>query len=596
MAGGAVSSGMGWLYPYDGTVFPQGLDAPLLQWSQTGTPSALYLHLHSSQFDYKGCFAGTSQLSQTIPAGVWSSAVAQSLGASDPLTVELTTITSSTVSGPITEHLTIALGTLKGVVDYDTYNSPIATAASGQANGAVMQLKPGSSAPTALLAIAGTIPTGPCISCHSLSANGSTLAAQKHFYPGGLSSPGSMTFNLASGFPTATSPTPLASTTSDDWGMSAVYPDGSLLLTAGEPQDSTQITALFPVNNDNNPGMIGPKRCVMYATSTGSTIAFSGLADATAMMPSWSVDGRRIVFNDVTNHAGHALVVQDFDASTKTFSNAVVIYQDASGYPGWPTFTPDGASVVFAMGASNYSSIPPSSFSSVGPVQSSASDVASSDLYIVRVPPSGGATGGADGGLADAGADAMTGDAGSGDAGASPQAQALALANGFRGGTSYLPFGARDQHLGFYPNVSPVASGGYYWIVFMSRRQYGNAMVDTTNNDAVPDPVWHAETKKVWVTAISIGGSGDPSHPAFLLPGQEASSGVYRPIATLSAGCAATAHSCASGIDCCSGFCVSGACASTATCSHVDDKCATKADCCDAANRCLGGYCAVVTP
>jgi hypothetical protein len=470
------------------------------------------------------------------------------------------------------------------------------SASSGQANGAIMQLRPGDSAPTALLALAGSLPVGPCVSCHSLSANGSMLATQRHFYPGGLQSPGSMSFNLASGFPNAKSPTPLASTMNDDWGLSAVYPDGSLLLTAGEPQNSSSISGLFPVNNNNNPGMIGPKNCVMYDTATGSTISFSGLADATAMMPSWSVDGRRIVFNDFTNHGGHALVVQDFDRSTKTFSNATVIYRDASGYPGWPTFTPDGTGVVFAMGASNYASIPPASFSSVGPVQAADSDVASSDLYIVPVPATLGGTGATDGGLTDAAPDAMLSEGGAGDAGASLPAQALALANGVRSGVSYLPFGARDQHLGFYPNVSPVASGGYFWVVFMSRRQYGNAMVDTSNSNAVPDPVWHPETKKVWVTAVSIGGSGDPSHPAFLLPGQEASSGVYHPVATLSAKCTATGQSCASGIDCCAGFCASGVCASSATCSHVDDKCTTKADCCDSTNRCIGGYCALVTP
>ncbi len=39
--------------------------------------------------------------------------------------------------------------------------------------------------------------------------------------------------------------TPMASTLNDDWGFSAVYPDGSMLLTSGEAQDST-MTPLFP--------------------------------------------------------------------------------------------------------------------------------------------------------------------------------------------------------------------------------------------------------------------------------------------------------------------------------------------------------------
>ena len=75
----------------------------------------------------------------------------------------------------------------------------------------------------------------------------------------GLAAPGSMSFNLTKGLPNAANPTPLASDMTDDWGFSAVYPDGSRLLTAGEPADSTMITAVFPVANTNNPAMIGPK-------------------------------------------------------------------------------------------------------------------------------------------------------------------------------------------------------------------------------------------------------------------------------------------------------------------------------------------------
>jgi hypothetical protein len=466
------------------------------------------------------------------------------------------------VSGPITEHWTIALGSLKGIIYYNTYTSPQA-----MNNGAVMMLKPGQATPTPLLAIAGTSPFGPCISCHSLSADGSILAAQKHLYPGGLTAPGSMTFNLTKGLPNAANPVPLASDMSDDWGFSAVYPDGSILLTCGEPADSTMITAVFPVANTNNPAMIGPTTNTMYNTSTGATVSFTGLAVQHAMMPMFSPDGKKIVFNDVDNSGGHGLVVQDFDKSTNTFSNPVVIYKDASNYPGWPFFTPDSASVVFAMGpGSNYASIPPASFSSVGPVQASASDVTSSDLYIVRLASPG-------------------------------TAQALNLANGFRNGASYLPYPGRDEHLNFYPTGSPVAAGGYFWVFFTSRRQYGNVMVDATNNNAVPDPVFHAETKKIWATAVTIDGNGDTSHPAFLLPGQEAASGNIRAFAAL-APCTQMGQSCTSGVDCCGGYCTDGKCGMPPACSAENDKCTTAADCCaqKPALSCIGGFCASVVP
>ena len=39
---------------------------------------------------------------------------------------------------------------------------------------------------------------------------------------------------------------------------------------------------------------------------------------------------------------------------------------------------------------------------------------------------------------------------------------------------TYLPFGADDVHHAYYPTVSPVAAGGYFWVFFDSIRNYGN--------------------------------------------------------------------------------------------------------------------------
>jgi len=54
------------LYPYDQTVFPGGIPAPVLQWSQTGTPDGVYAHFSSQLFDYKICFAGSSPTNFTM--------------------------------------------------------------------------------------------------------------------------------------------------------------------------------------------------------------------------------------------------------------------------------------------------------------------------------------------------------------------------------------------------------------------------------------------------------------------------------------------------------------------------------------------------
>jgi hypothetical protein len=537
-AGGPVDPAMKWLYPYDQTIFPGGLLAPVLQWSPqaAGAASAVYVHMHSQLFDYKGCFGPTNPADITIPQTVWSTAWDQSNGPNDPLAVELTTMAAATVSGPIKESWTFALGSLKGVVYYNTYTSPQV----GN-NGAVMAIQPGASTPTPFLVIQGMSPTGPCISCHSVSSNGQMMVAQHHSYPGGLVDSDSYDL-MKNPMPTATSPT--AKITTDDWGFSAVYPDGSRVLTDGQ---ANMTGAIFPAAPGNNPGMEGPKASQMYDPSSGNTIAFSGLSSQHAMMPSFSPDGTKIVFNDYDNGGGHTLVVMDFAASSNTFSNAKTIFHDNNNYPGWPFFTPDSSQVIFVDDSSgNFASTtdPP------------GNTVASGDLYIV--------------------------DVGSGIA------HKLDAANGdLANGTTYLPYPGRDEHLDFYPTVSPVAAGGYFWVFFTSRRNYGNTQVDTTDPPA---------DKKLWVAAINIGAQAgtDASHPAFYLPGQEAASGNIRAFATLSP-CKSNGSSCTSGVDCCGGACNGGTCGMPMGCSGDGNKCTTTADCCSGQGlQCINGYCSMV--
>lgn len=537
-AGGPVDPAMKWLYPYDQTIFPGGLLAPVLQWSPqaAGAASAVYVHMHSQLFDYKGCFGPTNPADITIPQMVWVTAWNQSNGPNDPLAVELTTMAGSTVSGPIKEAWTFSLGSLKGVVYYNTYTSPQV----GN-NGAVMEINPGAAMPSPFLVIQGSSPTGPCISCHSVSSDGQMMVAQHHSYPGGLVD--SDSYNLKTNpKPTATSPT--AKITTDDWGFSAVYPDGSRVLTDGQPN---MTGGLFPAGPGDNPGMEGPKASQMYDPSSGNTITFSGLSSQHAMMPSFSPDGTKIVFNDYDNGQGHTLVVQDFAASSNTFSNAKTIFHDSNNYPGWPFFTPDSKQVVFVDDSSaNFASTtnPP------------GNTVAQGDLYIVDV--------------------------------ASGIAHKLDAANGDNSnGTTYLPYPGRDEHLDFYPTMSPVAAGGYFWVFFTSRRNYGNTEVDPNDGPA---------SKKLWVSAINIGAQPgtDASHPAFYLPGQELASGNIRAFATLSP-CKANGSSCTSGVDCCGGACVNGTCGTPTGCSGDGNKCTTTADCCNGQGlQCINGYCSTV--
>jgi hypothetical protein len=545
----ANSAGMKWLYPYDGTIFPGGLASPVLQWSQSGTPDGVYLHLHSAKYDFVGCFKGSSTLQLKIDEKEWATAYAQSGGASDPLTAQFATISGGTVSGFITETWTFAKGNLAGVVYYNTYGSKLVPGQTTQ-NGAVMKITPGQADPTAFLYTTGPslFPFGPCVSCHSLSSDGSTLVAQQHFYPGSdpLNGKGSMSFTLtATAKPDPTAPQ--ASTLNDDWGFSALTPDGKTLLTSGEPADTTA-TPLFPGAAFNNPGMIGPKDSLLYNTKTGTTTMPTGLTSPYAMMPMFSPDGKHIVYTEApagdAGAGGHSIVTMDFDG-VHTFSNPKRIFTDNTKFPGWPFFTPDSAQIIFALGnANNFASETPPA---VIPVNAS-------ELYVV---PAAGGT-----------------------------AHRLDLLSGFKNGSVYLPNGSMDEALDFYPTVNPVSSGGYFWVYFTSRRAYGNLYNKGSGDGG---------SKSIWVAAIDIAPApgADPSHPAFYLPGQELGSGNIRAFAVLPV-CKADGAGCESGIDCCGGSCTTGKCGVPSTCAGEGDRCTDTVKCCNPADSCLGGYCGFI--
>jgi hypothetical protein len=557
---GGGASGARLLYPYDRTVFPVGLLPPLLQWQQSGTADAVYLHMKSALFEYKGCFGPNASFRLGVPNNAWASAGQQSGGATDPLTVELTVKSGGTILGPMTEQLIFALGKLKGDLFYNTYTSPQAAN-----NGAVMKLRLGDTQPKVLLTDVGVAPLGPCWSCHSLSATGGVLVAQHHFYPGGPYY--SSSFDLVAN-PTPqpaanvapTSLTTLQSSTAE-MGLGAVYPDGSKVLTMGSPGDSS-LSPAFPAAPNNVPGMIGPKPTMLINVRTGAQIPISGWNVQYAQMPSFSPDGSLVVFNWHENSSGHSLAIAQFDTNNNSMSNVRVIYNHSTLYPGWPFITPDNKEVVFVLGNK-------ADFVSGYPGRL---DIAVSDLWTVDI-----ATG---------------------------QARTLARANGYSspGGATYLPQAGRDEHLAFFPTMSPIAAGGYFWVFFTSRRTYGNTILQAAN-DAV--------TKKIWVSAFNIRTGdiiADPSNPPFYLPGQEDVAGNIRAFAALEP-CHADGATCETGVDCCIGHCYNGTCQlpppppppddgapPPPPCSNIDERCTQSSDCCDPRATCVGGYCTFVVP
>jgi hypothetical protein len=315
--------------------------------------------------------------------------------------------------------------------------------------------------------------------------------------------------------------------------------------------------------------MYNPPPAKLLDTKTATQIPATGWDGviSSAGMPSFSPDGKHIAFNHMDTGMGHTLAVMDFDASKKSFSNLVDVATDPTNFLGWPTFTPDGGWVVFdADTGSDF-------FTWKG---------AKSDLHVAQV--------------------------------SSKTSASLDLLNGFLNGQTYLPFGeAAEAHMNYDPTVLPVAVGGYYWVVFTSRREFGNTIntADPSYN-ADPRTTGIAWRKKLWVAALDIddpehpsASAHDISHPAFFLPGQDITTGNYRGFWALDP-CQGNASTCQSGDQCCSGFCrqtnVDGGsvytCVPPQGCSNEYEKCSVDADCCGAASgiHCIDGYCAQSTP
>jgi len=163
-----------------------------------------------------------------------------------------------------------------------------------------------------------------------------------------------------------------------------------------------------------------------------------------------------------------------------------------------------------------------------------------------------------------------------------------------------------DVDVNYEPTVNPIASGGYAWVVFTSRRMYGSVATipPFCSDPRYLDLIQNVTPKKLWVAAVDLTQKAgiDSSHPAFYLPGQELLAGNARGFWTLDP-CLGDGASCMSGDQCCNGYCEPGdgglVCSNAppmGMCSGLGDKCTTAADCCDTTNGCIAGFCAATGP
>jgi hypothetical protein len=532
---GGDPAGMRFVYPYENTIFPRGMLAPLLMW-QGDVPDVVYVHLKAQTFEYKAILRAEANQpgpAVVLPQDVWLKAGLQTKGRDDPFTLELSARANGRVMGPIVLHFNIAQATIKGSIYYNSYVSTLSLA------GSIFRIPAGGNAE---LFIGGA----GCYGCHTVSANGERLLSHTGFDPGSSYALTPMT-----------QPNPPQLAAAPLPGFPGLSPDGKVYIASAHPPgpvrpQGTPMEAILV--NDSN----------LYETDTGQLLAGSGVVTG-AMMPTFDPNGALLAFTDFGVAQGRGIAVMDFDPGARKLTGHRVVFTDTDRYPGWPFFLPDSKAIIFARGVN-----PQFSGNGAGVIPGSGALGPESDLYMVDL--------------------------------ASGKNTILARAMGLNSDsdpTGYVPFGAEDLHKHYYPTVSPVPAGGYFWLFFDSIRHYGNL----------------GQQRQLWGCAIEIRADGDysldRSAPAFYLPGQEFGTGNHRAFAALDP-CKKDGDSCKSAVDCCGGTCnfpppqeniePVGSCAPPTMnmCAKEDEKCQTDRDCClpfagEPPLSCIAGICARIS-
>ncbi len=296
-------------------------------------------------------------------------------------------------------------------------------------------------------------------------------------------------------------------------------------------------------------------------TTTGASLEPSGAAAFGNALshPAFSPDGKWLAFS-VRKDGNWAdfnqsdLMIAPFDAATKKFGAAKLLRASGGRTLTYPSFTPDGQWIIY-MDATQ------------------STRPGKGDLHFIK--PDG------------------TSD--------------ISLATLNSSGIA-----KEDLALNFEPTFGPVLSGGYFWVVFVSTRQYGNRLNKTYDafRDVCGKPGWDktpCRNKQLWVAAIDASPTAgkDPSHAAFWLPGQDLGDQNMRGYWALDP-CKKLGEGCEAGFECCEGTCKADAPGSgkkcvkpePGKCKDTGDKCEKNEDCCDRplGIECVGGVCANKRP
>lgn len=513
------------LYPYDKTVFALGLQSPLFMWTAPNAVTDVYrLHLEQAGYEYDLYTAATAPGKLAIPQDAWDRITSSNTG--DALQVTLYRYDAATklAHSSATVSFTVAPESLRGALYYWTASR----ANMGQGN--ITRIYPG------VGATPETLVKGKCVGCHAVSADGSTLVLDVEDKVSAPSVAPYAGYDGTRAWAAYSLPDATQTLQTTKYGASpALTPDGKYVV----------------FGNASSPVQPGSKNFSLAVTATGTVVADSGLDDivfgqagVNLMMPSFSLDGKRLVavegggnlFENVIPEPKR-IVYLDFDASAPQFDptlhEVANVSQFAAGNQGfgYPAFTPDNQFVAYHTG--KYST---------GCNPDGCDDDTPDGGEIWMSPIAGGAP--------------------------------------IRLTTLNDPPAVKDRNGGREPMFCPVKRGGYSWMVFTSMRDWGHEL-------SVAGPNTNAK-RRLWVAAIDGDvKTADPSHPPFYLEGQEntpnmrAFWALSECIQTPPPG--ETAMMCKSNFECCSGFCVAGQCVDkeTLSCAGSGEACESASDCCN---------------
>jgi hypothetical protein len=333
------------------------------------------------------------------------------------------------------------------------------------------------------------------------------------------------------------------------WGTFDTAGGASLYVDGTDPNNGPGGSGFQAISPTGSHVLWGQSRQYPYLSlspvNAGTELAQLNPGAGAPVHPAWSGDGKQIAFAVRTdgnwldfNNA--SLWTTDVDVNAPSFANTHQIVAPDANRPcvTFPTYSPDSKWIAFERSSQ------------------ARSRGALSDIWLTSAD----------------GATQIALD----------QANGAGLLGGSEASSTYEP------------TFMPVAAGGYFWLVVVGERTYGNTLTDTA-------PA--SRHKQLWVSAIDASPmpGQDPSHPAFWLPGQDLNNNNMRGEWALSP-CKMVGDTCSAGYDCCGGFCRDDGMGNlkctdqSGGCSQIGETCKTGSDCCDINAACVGGFCANTLP